>query len=122
MLAPRYFAEVLNTCLIKLRQLAELLAPLIATRVGERLVDELHQMQNNGSFRGFHLTSNQLFLQHLGGFGRKNWNCWSHSIRTNIKGPGLSSAGPQISERLGAVFSGRGRLIAAQYLGDPQRC
>jgi hypothetical protein len=33
-LAERYFPEDPNTCLLKLRQLAELLAQLTATRVG----------------------------------------------------------------------------------------
>jgi hypothetical protein len=34
MLAERYFAPDPNTCLLKLRQLTELLAPMLAARVG----------------------------------------------------------------------------------------
>ena len=34
MLAERYFADDPNTCLLKLRQLAELLAQLLASKVG----------------------------------------------------------------------------------------
>ncbi len=54
MLAERYFAEDPNTCLLKLRQLTELLAQLMATRVGlyadhdERQIDLLRRLQDQG--------------------------------------------------------------------------
>lgn len=54
MLAERYFAEDPNTCLLKLRQLAELLAQLAASNVGiftspgERQVDLLRRLQDQG--------------------------------------------------------------------------
>jgi len=53
-LAERYFAEDPNTCLLKLRQLAELLAQLVATRVGlytsheEAQFDLLRRLQDEG--------------------------------------------------------------------------
>ena len=37
LLAERYFAEDPNTCLIKLRQLTELLAQLVASQIGSRV-------------------------------------------------------------------------------------
>ena len=37
MLAEKYFAENSNTCLLKLRQLSELLAQLVAARTGQLL-------------------------------------------------------------------------------------
>ena len=40
MLAERYFAEDPNTALLKLRQFAELLAQLVATKVGLYTNDE----------------------------------------------------------------------------------
>jgi len=54
MLAERYFAEDPNTCLLKLRQLSEVLAQFIATRVGlftsddEKQVDLLRRLQDHG--------------------------------------------------------------------------
>lgn len=54
MLAERYFAEDPNTALLKLRQLAELLAQLVATRVGlftsreEAQYDLLRRLQDQG--------------------------------------------------------------------------
>jgi type I restriction enzyme R subunit len=54
MLAERYFAEDPNTCLLKLRQLAESLAQLIASQVGlftgpeEKQIDLLRRLQDNG--------------------------------------------------------------------------
>jgi type I restriction enzyme R subunit len=54
MLAERYFAEDPNTCLLKLRQLAEALAQLTASRVGlfsapdEKQADLLRRLQDHG--------------------------------------------------------------------------
>src|SRR5690606_14446586 len=54
MLAERYFSEDPNTCLLKLRQLAEALAQLAASRVGlfagpgENQLDLLRRLQDNG--------------------------------------------------------------------------
>jgi type I restriction enzyme, R subunit len=54
MLAERYFAQDPNTCLLKLRQLAELLAQQVASRVGlytgpdEKQVDLLRRLQDEG--------------------------------------------------------------------------
>ena len=54
MLAERYFADDPNTCLLKLRQLAELLAQLVATKVGqytsrdEAQYDLLRRLQDQG--------------------------------------------------------------------------
>lgn len=54
MLAERYFAEDPNTCLLKLRQLAELLAQQLASRVGlytvadEKQVDLLRRLEARG--------------------------------------------------------------------------
>jgi type I restriction enzyme R subunit len=54
MLAERYFAEDPNTCLLKLRQLTELLAQLLASKVGlyateeEKQVDLLRRLQVQG--------------------------------------------------------------------------
>ncbi|MFO1494774.1 MAG: type I restriction-modification system endonuclease [Lysobacterales bacterium] len=54
MLAERYFADDPNTCLLKLRQLAELLAQLLASKVGlyvsseETQVDLLRRLQLQG--------------------------------------------------------------------------
>ncbi|MDD5388918.1 MAG: type I restriction-modification system endonuclease [Gallionellaceae bacterium] len=54
MLAERYFAEDPNTALLKLRQLAEALAQLIASRVGlftgpeEKQIDLLRRLQDHG--------------------------------------------------------------------------
>ncbi len=54
MLAERYFAEDPNTCLLKLRQLAELLTQMVASRVGlyadaeEKQVDLLRRLQDHG--------------------------------------------------------------------------
>lgn len=54
MLAERYFADDPNTCLLKLRQLTEVLAQFIATRVGiytsvdEKQVDLLRRLQDHG--------------------------------------------------------------------------
>ena len=54
MLAERYFAEDPNTALLKLRQLAELLAQLVATKVGlytsreEAQYDLLRRLQDQG--------------------------------------------------------------------------
>jgi type I restriction enzyme R subunit len=53
-LAERYFSDDPNTCLLKLRQLAELLAQLTASRVGlftsteENQVDLLRRLQDHG--------------------------------------------------------------------------
>ncbi len=53
-LAERYFAEDPNTCLLKLRQLAELLAQLVASNLGlfttpdEKQVDLLRRLQDQG--------------------------------------------------------------------------
>jgi type I restriction enzyme R subunit len=53
-LAERYFPEDPNTCLLKLRQLAELLAQLTASHVGlydgtdERQIDLLRRLQDHG--------------------------------------------------------------------------
>jgi type I restriction enzyme, R subunit len=53
MLAERYFADDPNTCLLKLRQLSELLAQLVATQVGlyvspeETQYDLLRRLQDN---------------------------------------------------------------------------
>src|SRR5262249_22145192 len=54
MLAERYFADDPNTALLKLRQLAELLAQLVATKVGlytsaeEAQYDLLRRLQDQG--------------------------------------------------------------------------
>lgn len=54
MLAERYFAEDPNTCLLKLRQLTELLAQLLASKVGlyateeDKQVDLLRRLQVQG--------------------------------------------------------------------------
>ena len=54
LLAERYFAEDPNTCLLKLRQLTELLAQLVASNVGlftspeEKQVDLLRRLQDQG--------------------------------------------------------------------------
>ena len=54
LLAERYFAEDPNTCLLKLRQLIELLAQLVAAQVGlftspeEKQVDLLRRLQDQG--------------------------------------------------------------------------
>jgi type I restriction enzyme R subunit len=54
MLAERYFAADPNTCLLKLRQFAELLARLLAARVGlldspgEGQYDLLRRLQDQG--------------------------------------------------------------------------
>jgi type I restriction enzyme, R subunit len=54
LLAERYFADDPNTCLLKLRQLAELLAQLTASRVGiftsaeEKQLDLLRRLQDHG--------------------------------------------------------------------------
>lgn len=54
MLAEKYFAEDPNTCLLKLRQLAELLAQLVAARTGQLMAPEetqyelLRRLQDSG--------------------------------------------------------------------------
>jgi type I restriction enzyme, R subunit len=54
LLAERYFAEDPNTCLLKLRQLTEMLAQLTATRIGlyagsdEKQADLLRRLQDHG--------------------------------------------------------------------------
>ena len=54
LLAERYFAEDPNTCLLKLRQLTELLAQLAASNVGlftspdEKQVDLLRRLHDQG--------------------------------------------------------------------------
>lgn len=54
LLAEKYFTDDPNTCLIKLRQLAELLAQLAAARVGlfesvqESQYDRLRRLQDHG--------------------------------------------------------------------------
>lgn len=54
LLAERYFAEDPNTCLLKLRQLTELLAQLVASNVGqfttseEKQADLLRRLQDQG--------------------------------------------------------------------------
>ena len=54
LLAERYFAEDPSTCLIKLRQLTELLAQLVASQIGlftspeEKQVDLLRRLQDQG--------------------------------------------------------------------------
>ena len=54
LLAERYFAEDPNTCLLKLRQLTELVAQLAASRIGlytspdEKQVDLLRRLQDHG--------------------------------------------------------------------------
>jgi type I restriction enzyme, R subunit len=54
LLAERYFAEDPNTCLLKLRQLTELLAQMVASNVGlftspdEKQVDLLRRLQDQG--------------------------------------------------------------------------
>lgn len=54
MLAERYFADDPNTCLLKLRQLAEGMAQSVASRVGiytsadERQIDLLRRLQDHG--------------------------------------------------------------------------
>lgn len=54
MLAERYFPEDPNTCLLKLRQLTELLAQLLASKVGlyttveEKQIDLLRRLQDQG--------------------------------------------------------------------------
>src|SRR5512133_430581 len=54
MLAEKYFADDPNTCLLKLRQLAELLAQLLAARTGqwvapqESQFDLLRRLQDSG--------------------------------------------------------------------------
>ena len=54
MLAEKYFAEDPNTCLLKLRQLSELLAQLVAARTGQLVAPEetqfnlLRRVQGSG--------------------------------------------------------------------------
>ncbi len=54
MLAEKYFAEDPNTCLLKLRQLAELLAQMVAAQVGlfvaadEAQYELLRRLQDQG--------------------------------------------------------------------------
>ncbi|HEX7649888.1 MAG TPA: DUF4145 domain-containing protein, partial [Noviherbaspirillum sp.] len=54
LLAERYFADDPNTCLLKLRQLAEAMAQSVASRVGlytssdERQIDLLRRLQDHG--------------------------------------------------------------------------
>ncbi len=54
LLAERYFAEDPNTCLLKLRQLTELLAQLVASQIGlfaspeEKQVDLRRRLQDQG--------------------------------------------------------------------------
>jgi type I restriction enzyme R subunit len=54
LLSEKYFADDPNTCLMKLRQLAELLAQLVAARVGlfesaqESQYDRLRRLQDHG--------------------------------------------------------------------------
>ena len=54
LLAERYFADDPNTCLLKLRQLAELLAQEVAARIGlepareETQLDLLRRLQTHG--------------------------------------------------------------------------
>lgn len=54
LLAERYFADDPNTCLLKLRQLAEMLAQVTASRVGiyasaeEKQIDLLRRLQDHG--------------------------------------------------------------------------
>ncbi|NMG15074.1 DUF4145 domain-containing protein [Aromatoleum bremense] len=54
LLAERYFADDPNTCLLKLRQLAEGMAQSVASRVGiytsadERQIDLLRRLQDHG--------------------------------------------------------------------------
>jgi len=54
MLAEKYFADDPNTCLLKLRQLAELLAQLVAAKTGQLVAPEesqyelLRRLQDSG--------------------------------------------------------------------------
>src|SRR4029453_15218110 len=78
MLAERYFPDDPNTTLLKLRQLAELLAQLMATKVSlyqspeESQYDLLRRLQDQGIL--------PREIAHLFGEGRRPGNAASHAI------------------------------------------
>src|SRR5690606_14239185 len=78
MLAEKYFAEDPNTCLLKLRQLTESLAQLLAARTGlfisaeETQYDLLRRLQDNGVLpREVYQMFNEV---------RRSGNAASHSL------------------------------------------
>lgn len=84
MLAEKYFAEDPNTCLLKLRQLSELLAQLVAAKTGQLVAPEetqfdlLHRLQDSGILpREIH----QLFSE-----VRRTGNAASHSLEGDHRG------------------------------------
>jgi type I restriction enzyme R subunit len=77
-LAERYFPEDPNTCLLKLRQLSELLAQLAATRVG------VYQAPEEGQYELLNRLRNQGILTpevaQLFGEVRRTGNAANHAL------------------------------------------
>src|SRR3989442_10998178 len=96
MLAERYFPDDPNTSLLKLRQLAELLAQLVATQVGlyqsseEAQYDLLRRLQDQGIL--------PREIAQLFGEVRRAGNAASHAMAGDHHTP---PAPPQITPQLG---------------------
>lgn len=84
MLAEKYFAEDPNTCLLKLRQLSELLAQLVAARTGQLVAPEetqfdlLRRLQDSGI-----LTRE---IAQLFGEVRRTGNAANHTLEGDHRG------------------------------------
>ncbi len=84
MLAEKYFADDPNTCLLKLRQLSELLAQLVAARTGQLVAPEetqfdlLRRLQDSGI-----LTRE---IAQLFGEVRRTGNAASHALEGDHRG------------------------------------
>lgn len=79
MLAERYFAEDPNTCLLKLRQLAEILAQTTASYVGIFLQPEENQYQLLGRLRDQGILPEDIFQ--LFGEIRRSGNAANHALQ-----------------------------------------
>lgn len=84
MLAEKYFAEDPNTCLLKLRQLSELLAQLVAAKTGQLLAPEesqydlLRRLQDSG------ILPREIFQ--LFGEVRRTGNAANHALEGDHRG------------------------------------
>ncbi len=84
MLAEKYFADDPNTCLLKLRQLAELLAQLVAARTGQLVAPEETQFELLRRLQGSGVVPRE--IAQLFGEIRRTGNAASHALEGDHRG------------------------------------
>lgn len=101
MLAEKYFTEDPNTCLLKLRQLAELLAQLVAARTGQLMAPEETQYELLRRLQDSGIVPRE--VAQLFGEVRRTGNAASHAPNA----ADLDLAKPLIR----MAYEGRGKLL-----------